>query len=390
MSLMLPSPPPSDARLTDVLPSCYASLGVEGLTNALSLPPATAVVLVVVDGLGLMNLGESLGHAPFLRGQFDQVVRMATVFPSTTASALASLATGELPGTHGVLGYRIMNPDTGNVINQLSGLADVADLSTWLGVPTLHERAEGAGKSSCIVGLPRFEKSPLTRVVHAGARYVGENSMAQRVKRACDEVAEGTDFVMLYIPELDHIAHSQGVTSMAWLAALEEVDGALRTLTASLPGGVEIYLTADHGVLDVPVERHVDVVSHDWQLEGNPVVGGEPRGLQIFSREGTPHQEMADAALPGLDTEAWLRQMREVAWVLIPEDLVLAGVWGHMSSEVRLRAGELVVIPRNDDAFYDARAPRAEARGMVGQHGGMSEREMLIPWLRLTPANGTR
>jgi hypothetical protein len=283
-----------------------------------------------------------------------------------------------------------MNPETGNVINQLTGLTDVADLTAWLGVPTLHERAHDAGKSSCIVGLPRFETSPLTRVVHAGARYVGANSISQRVERARDEVAGGTDFVMLYIPELDQVAHAQGVSSTTWLAALEQVDGALRLLITSLPKGVEVYLTADHGVLDVPAAQHVDVVAHDWQLGGDPVVGGEPRGLQVFSREGTPHHTIADAALPGDDAEAWLRQMEEVAWVLTPEDLVAAGLWGHMSTEVRLRAGELVVVPKYDDALYDARAPRAEARGMVGQHGGMSEREMLIPWMRLTGADGSK
>jgi hypothetical protein len=390
MSLMLPSPPSSDARLTDVLPSCYASLGVEGQPNTLGLTRASAVVLVLVDGLGFMNLADSLGHAPFLRGHFERVVRMSTVFPSTTASALASLATGELPGTHGILGYRIMNPDTGNIINQLSGLTDVADLTTWLGVPTLHERAHDAGKTSCIVGLPRFEKSPLTRVVHAGARYVGENSVSRRVTRACDEVASGTDFVMLYIPELDQVAHAQGVTSTSWLAALEEVDGALRALVTNLPGGVEVYLTADHGVIDVPAARHVDVVANDWELEGNPVVGGEPRGLQIFAREGTPHREIADAALHVADAGSWQERVRDVAWVLTPEDLVEAGVWGHMSTRFRLRAGELVVVPKNDDALYDARTPRAEARGMVGQHGGMSEREMLIPWLRLTGADSAK
>jgi hypothetical protein len=390
MSLMLPSPPPSDARLTDVLPSCYASLGVEELPNPLGLPPASAVVLVLVDGLGLMNLAESLGHAPFLRGHFEQVVRMTTVFPSTTASALASLATGELPGTHGVLGYRIMNPDTGNVINQLSGLTDVADLTTWLGVPTLHERAHSAGKNSSIVGLPRFEKSPLTRVVHSGAKYVGENAISDRVQRACDEVAHGVDFVMLYIPELDQIAHAQGVTSNAWLAALEEVDGALRSLCTSLPPGAEVYLTADHGVLDVPSARHVDVAAPDSGIEGNPVVGGEPRGLQIFAHEGTPHYSIADAALSGNAAETWASHLRDVAWVLTPEDLVAAGMWGRMSTHVRLRAGELIVIPKFDDALYDARTPRAEARSMVGQHGGMSEREMLIPWLRITESTGAR
>jgi hypothetical protein len=283
-----------------------------------------------------------------------------------------------------------MNPDTGNVINQLSGLTDVADLTTWLGVPTLHERAHSAGKNSSIVGLPRFEKSPLTRVVHSGAKYVGENAISDRVQRACDEVAHGVDFVMLYIPELDQIAHAQGVTSNAWLAALEEVDGALRSLCTSLPPGAEVYLTADHGVLDVPSARHVDVAAPDSGIEGNPVVGGEPRGLQIFAHEGTPHYSIADAALSGNAAETWASHLQDVAWVLTPEDLVAAGMWGHMSTHVRLRAGELIVIPKFDDALYDARTPRAEARSMVGQHGGMSEREMLIPWLRITESTGAR
>jgi hypothetical protein len=195
---------------------------------------------------------------------------------------------------------------------------------------------------------------------------------------------------MLYIPELDQVAHARGVLSTTWLGALEEVDGALRALVTNLPRGVEVYLTADHGVLDVPTANHVDVASHDWKLEGSPVVGGEPRGLQIFAHEGPAHHAIIDAALPDEDAEVWLRQMREVAWVLTPEDLVVAGMWGHMSTEVRLRAGELIVVPKYNDALYDARAPIAEARGMVGQHGGMSEREMLIPWLRLTAVNGSK
>jgi hypothetical protein len=195
---------------------------------------------------------------------------------------------------------------------------------------------------------------------------------------------------MLYIPELDQIAHAQGVTSNAWLAALEEVDGALRSLCTSLPPGAEVYLTADHGVLDVSSARHVDVAAPDSGIEGNPVVGGEPRGLQIFAHEGTPRHAIADAALSGNAAEAWASHLRDVAWVLTPEDLVAAGMWGRMSTHVRLRAGELIVTPKFDDALYDARTPLTEARSMVGQHGGISEREMLIPWLRHTESTGAR
>lgn len=384
MSLMLPSPPPSDARLTDVLPSCFASVGVQGMSNALGLPDAAAVVVVLVDGLGFHNLSESLGHAPFLRSHFGSAVRMTTVFPSTTAAALASLATGELPGTHGVLGYRIKNPTTGNVINQLSGLSDVSELAAWLGVPTLHERAHASGTSSTIVGLPRFEKSPLTTVVHAGARYVGANSFSDRVRLVREEIDRGAGVVVLYIPELDQTAHAQGVTSLSWLAVLEEVDGALRDLSLGLPRDVEIYLTADHGVIDVPAAQHVDVVADDWGLAGNPVVGGEPRGLQIFAREGEPTTDVASYELPPGSDDAWRARLADAAWVITPEDLVAAGWWGTPSTSVRRRAGELIVIPRTEVALYDARTPRAEARNMVGQHGGMSEREMTIPWMRLT------
>lgn len=384
MSLMLPSAPPSDARLTDVLPSCYASLGVEDLTNVLGLPAASAVVLVLVDGLGLLNLNDSLGHAPFLRSRARSSQRLTTVFPSTTASALASLATGELPGTHGIVGYRIRNPRTGNVINQLSGLTDVQELDSWLGVPTLHQHARNAGVESTIVGLPRFEKSPLTRVVHAGARYVGANSLSDRVARVCEELSTGTAFVMLYIPELDQIAHAQGVTSMAWLAALEEVDSALRTLAATVPRDTQVYLTADHGVLDVPASRHVDVASVDWSVSGPSVLGGEPRGLQVFSDEGVPREALAEVCLPEGERETWTARLSEDAWVVTPEDLVAAGLWGAMTDDVRLRAGELIVVPRRDDALYDARNPRADSRKMVGQHGGLSERELIVPWMSLT------
>jgi hypothetical protein len=124
-------------------------------------------------------------------------------------------------------------------------------------------------------------------------------------------------------------------------------------------------------------------------ISGNPIVGGERRGLQIFADEGHP-RSISDAALPADDERVWHERMAEQTWVVSPEDLVAAGVWGQMSIEVRRRAGELIVVPKYDDALYDARTPHADSRNMVGQHGGLSEREFLIPWMRLTTALGAK
>ncbi|CAB4911076.1 unannotated protein [freshwater metagenome] len=387
MSLMLPSRESSLRRLTDVLPSCFASMGVGDFTNALDLPTARCVVLVLVDGLGYFNLADGLGHASFLRSNFADTRQLSTVFPSTTATALASLATGVDPGEHGMLGYQIRNPASGRIINQLSGLSDVSDIESWLGVPTLHQTARLLGAESIVVGLPRFEDSLLTKVVHAGAAYRGANSMAERAQVAIQQARTGTHLVMLYVPELDQKAHAHGVTSGEWLVALEELDGMLRTLVAEVPSDTAVYVTADHGVIDVPADLHIDVLDPRWGIDSSCELGGEPRGLQVYGGLIADRQHLAptdDGVDSGHDVRNVFRQqLQSAAWVVTPEDLAAAGWWAPLTSHMAPRAGETIVIPRDGAVFYDARLPHAPARRMVGQHGGLSEREISIPWARL-------
>jgi hypothetical protein len=109
--------------------------------------------------------------------------------------------------------------------------------------------------------------------------------------------------------------------------------------------------------------------------------------LQIFATEGDAYSGSNGSALASGSADVWQSRMADAAWVVTPDDLVAAGLWAPMSNDVRLRVGELIIVPRDDDALYDARTPGAEARNMVGQHGGLSEREMTIPWMRLTAAS---
>lgn len=69
---------------------------------------AEHLVFVLVDGLGL-ELVERLPEASFLRRHLAMSLR--TVFPSATASALTSMATGLWPNRHGVPGWWTYLPD---------------------------------------------------------------------------------------------------------------------------------------------------------------------------------------------------------------------------------------------------------------------------------------
>ena len=70
------------------------------------------------------------------------------VFPTTTASALATLTTGRVPGSTAWSATRVLDPAHDRVVNQLSGWDDGLDPATWQRRPTVFETAAEAGIAS--------------------------------------------------------------------------------------------------------------------------------------------------------------------------------------------------------------------------------------------------
>src|ERR1700761_3645668 len=102
---MLPGPNRDRISLADVLPSCLDSLA--GKDNRLGLPRADRIVVVLVDGLGSAALAARKGHARTIATAPGDSIN--SVFPTTTAAALATLATGTQPGAHGLVGYSVLD-----------------------------------------------------------------------------------------------------------------------------------------------------------------------------------------------------------------------------------------------------------------------------------------
>ena len=76
---------------------------------------AEQVVLLVLDGLGWEQLQDRRQLMPVLTR--CPAAPITTVAPTTTATALSSIATGLTPAEHGLLGYRMMIG--GEVLNVL-------------------------------------------------------------------------------------------------------------------------------------------------------------------------------------------------------------------------------------------------------------------------------
>ncbi|MGG7510145.1 alkaline phosphatase family protein [Plantibacter sp. YIM 135249] len=375
MTTMLPTVNPQTRSLADVLPDCLATVtGSPGPSSSVD-----HAIVVLVDGLGAANLRARSAHARFLAPQLTAATTTVSAFPSTTAAGIATLTTGTLPGRHGLVSYRARDVDNDRVVNQLTGWDDRMRPLEWQREATVFERARDLGVASFVVGPERYRSSGFTGAVLRGAEYRSGKSIADRLDEVRRAVAQAKTPTIsyVYVPELDQTAHEYGWESGRWSGFLEELDGDLRQWASRLPGRTGAYVTADHGVVDVPRSSQVLFDERPELVDGVRHIGGEPRCLHLYQDAATTPQARADLASRWLDAEG------ERSWVATREEAIDHGWYGDVDPAVLPRIGDVIVAARKRIAYYDSRPADQGARGMIGQHGSLTDEERRIPLIGL-------
>jgi predicted AlkP superfamily pyrophosphatase or phosphodiesterase len=371
---MLPGDVTTARSLADVLASCLGA--VHGESNTLRLPRVERAVVVLADGLGSAALRSRSGHARYLSSRLNRASQMNSGFPTTTAAALASLCTGTTPGKHGMVGYRVLDPATDRMFNQLSGWAGGPDPAVWQRSETLFERATGAGIPAFAIGPERYRDSEFSRAILRGSEYVGAKSISDRfdAARAVFD-SGGKSLVYLYVPELDMAAHARGWESDTWTHELEALDSSVGRFGEGLRAGEGALVTADHGVLDVPAGSQVLFDQDPSLVAGVRHVGGDPRCLQLY---------LDDPAGAGAVADRWRESEAHRSWIATRDEAIAAGWFGDsVDTDVAPRIGDVLVAARSRIAYYDSREANQSARSMIGQHGSFSPEELKVPLIGL-------
>jgi predicted AlkP superfamily pyrophosphatase or phosphodiesterase len=349
---MLPALKSDRLRLADVFPSCLAA--ISGEANPAQLPPVRAAVVVLVDGLGAAALKARAGHARTLSAAMGARDVIESGFPTTTASALVTLATGVAPGQHGVVSYLQLDGD--RLARQLDGPASGVPASVF-----------AAAASATFIAPQRYRDSAFTRAVLADADFVAAATIDDRVAAALSAAQTSRGLIYVYVPELDSASHAHGWESSQWTSRLEQVDGAIAAISAGLPNDVGMLVTADHGVIDVPETGHIHYDLDPALMAGVAHVGGEPRCLQLYF----------DGPQPAT-VEAWRQSEGERSWVVTRNEAIDAGWFGTVAPHVVARIGDLLIAARKSIAYY----PSTAGSTMIGQHGSWSPEEVRVPLLR--------
>ena len=373
---MLPAPKTDRISLADVLPSCLSAIA--GSANRLDLPPVTRAVVLLVDGLGAEQLRERAGHARTLAAALTSRSIIESGFPTTTAAALATLATGVAPGQHGLVGYTALDTTNDRVVNQLSGWDALIDPATWQRVLTIFERAADAGFGAVAIGPERYRESGFSAAILRGAEYLAAATIDDRLRLAGEWMKRpGPPAICyVYVPELDMAAHAYGWESDTWIEKLETLDSAVRTLAATLRSTDGLLVTADHGVVDVANHTHVLFNEKPQLVAGVRHIAGDPRCLQLH------FEPDLDATARDALVEAWRESESSRAWVATRSEAIDANWFGEVDPEVEPRIGDLIIAARKNIAYYDGRESNQHGRSMIGQHGSFSPAEVRVPLLR--------
>jgi predicted AlkP superfamily pyrophosphatase or phosphodiesterase len=331
-------------------------------------------LLFLIDGFGFDTMSQYADVMPTMSRMFNHGL-VQTSFPSTTATSLATLTTGELPGVHGMLGYTVQVPRSGGRLLNALKWDERVDPENWQPVETLFQRASAIGISVTHVAAKRYENSGFTRAVFRGAEYKGANVVADLVSETKQALQKTPSFVYLYVNDLDNAGHSDGVGSDKWIAALSAIDQMVSQLMKEVPKGTRIWVTSDHGMINV--QEKIIIGQDNPLLTGVSVIAGEPRARHLYL-ESDSVQAREDAA------SLWQQYLQEKALVLTREQAISSDLFGaQLSADAVDRMGEVIAIARSGLVLLDPE--RADKEGaMVGHHGGDSEIESQVGLLTTT------
>jgi type I phosphodiesterase/nucleotide pyrophosphatase len=334
---------------------------------------ARNIILIIADGLGERYLMQ--------RGAGSELARrrkaaITSVFPSTTASAITTSYTGATPLEHGLTGWFTYFGDAGYV-------AAALPFRTRGDNASLREKGFTPERAYPVPSL--FESLPVRSIVvtykeiidseynlrHcAGAERRAYQTLEQFVEEIEAAAKSGRErkFIYAYWPEYDMISHRYGSQSAQAAAQFEKFDAAFGKLLARLAGTESLVIaTADHGFIDVAPEESLELPCALASLLRFPLCG-ERRVVYCYVHAV---KDFIERAKDWLGSRADVRPSRE----LLDEGWFGPGTAHPRFSE---RIGDVALVMRGHYTVKDWIA--GEPRHLhIGNHGGTSEDEMLIP-----------
>jgi len=359
-----------DGCVSGLIPALLGPAGTSDLPGwfPIQAREARQVVVLVLDGLGWHQLRRYASHAPTLASMHGQAI--TTVAPSTTVTALTSIATGLTPGEHGMIGYRI--DMGGHVVQMLRWGDERGDLRSVYPPEIVQPTPPFLGASVPVLSKAELEGSAFTEAHLRGSKPMGWRASSSIAVTIHSLLANGTRFVYAYYDGIDKIAHERGFGEY-YDAELRAADHLVAEVINVLPTDAVLLVTADHGQVMV---GDATIAPDAALMQSVAYQSGEGRFRWLHLRQGASGDALSIAR----------EKYGDIAWVVERDRVIDEGWFGPRVSDVaRRRMGDVALVPYADVSFSDP----LDSGPFVLQcrHGSLTPEEMDVPLLAFRAGN---
>lgn len=336
------------------------------------------IVLLIIDGLGYEFL-KKYGKGTIFEKNLER--SMTSVFPSTTASATVTLTVGDAPQQHALTGWFMYLKEIGMVATILPFLSRSGNFS--LGKNNIKFKDIFKQESffkrlkakSFILRHKDYAFSDFNKATSRGAKIVPFKSIDELLKEINKIVTseKGKKFVNAYWGELDSLSHRFGTDAKKTINHLKSLDKKIKSfLHSAKNSNTVVIITSDHGQIDTKdKEKIIKLEKHPKLYECLTLpLCGEPRAAYCYVKPSKAKQ-----------FEKYVKSELGHACLLYKSaDLLKKNYFGLFSPNEKLkdRIGDYVIIMKDDYIIRD-KLLGEKVDYYIGNHGGMSKEEMLVP-----------
>ena len=360
-------------------------------------------IVVIIDSLCEGGLHGFIRDKWLENGQLE----LSSVVPSTTGNAVGSIYIGLPPEISGLIAMRFYVPEIGNFVNVLYGKASEDALFPLYtaGVKLSHLLWEKpildayADKDLSFVDLlPNFIRGGLENfyndnmvTLHFETDNDSVYELRDVVKRFIEKNLRG--IIFLYYHHLDSISHKYGYKSSEWHSELENVNRLIKKMTIFMSElserhgkKINVYVVSDHG--HVHIDKIIKIDNSEWEKHLNEL------GIKAFQQSDRFGFFYTDKGSVEEAINNLKGRLGDNAYIFSIEEAIDLGFWPEVKrynlEKFLQRAGQIVSITKGNTSirivgeedesniFYDL---GHEYRELRGRHGGMTEEEMITPFV---------
>ncbi len=318
-------------------------------------------ILILLDGFG-KNIVDRIGIK-------DHYEEFTSVFPSTTATALASLYTSMTPSEHGILGYttysrrygiihslKYMLPEVSdpNLIKRISGksMADMFGITSSIG-----KELRAKSKKSVFIVPTCIAGTEYSKAIYGTSNYLEYRSIYDAIYLLKTSLNSNPDFLSLYIPHIDNMAHRYGPYAEPTLDAGSDIYSKIKKVVENYTSEYNVIITADHGFVEVS-----DYILIDQDLK------------MINSLDAPPYGDARAIFMRSRNNMKFLEKKYKNFKVFDKSEILSSNLLGFENND---NVPDYIGVPLDNSVYlYRYKGGYTKHKG---HHGSLLEDEMKIP-----------